>query len=175
MKSSARLALIALVVIVIAILLWLWLKGDPKPEAVVAPAAVADIPPPKPEAPLIAPVFFGYNSSQVLPEETKILDDSIEKIKGMAYERLDLVGHADRIGTEPFNDELSRERAKSVRDYLVGKSLDAGRIRISAMGETTPVTGEACKNLIPERRDNQKLVECLARDRRVEIKFVALP
>jgi OmpA-OmpF porin, OOP family len=175
MKSSARWALIAVAVIAIAILLWLWFKGDQKPEAVVAPAPVAVTPPPKPVAPLIAPVLFGYNSSEVVVEETKILDSSIAEIKGMAYERLDVVGHADRIGSEPYNDELSRERAEAVRDYLVSKSLDAGRIRISAMGETMPVTGDACKNLMPESRDNKKLVECLARDRRVEIKFIAVP
>jgi OmpA-OmpF porin, OOP family len=174
MKSSARWALVAVVVIGIAILLWLWFKGDQKPVVAVAPAPVAVTPPPKPVAPLIAPVLFGYNSSEVVAEETKILDGSIAEIKGMVYERLDVVGHADRIGSESYNDELSRERAEAVRDYLVSKSLDAGRIRISAMGETTPVTGEACKNLMPESRDNQKLVECLARDRRVEIKFVAL-
>jgi OmpA-OmpF porin, OOP family len=175
MKSSARLALVAVAVIVIAIILWLWLKGDPKPEAVVAPASVADVPPPKPAAPMIAPVLFGYNSSQVMPEEATMLDGSIAEIKTMAYERLEVVGHADRIGTEPFNDELSRERAEAVRDYLVSKSLDAGRIRISAMGESMPTTGEACKDLFPENRDNKKLVECLARDRRVEIKFVPVP
>jgi OmpA-OmpF porin, OOP family len=175
MKSSARLALIAVAVIVIAILLWLWFKGDQKPVAVVAPEPVAATPTPKPVAPLIAPVLFGYNSSEVVAEEGKILDGSIAEIKSMAYERLDLVGHADRIGSDSYNDELSRERAESVRDYLVSKSLDAGRIRISAMGEAAPATGEACKNLMPESRDNQKLVECLARDRRVEIKFVALP
>jgi len=59
-----------------------------------------------------------------------------------------------------------------VQAYLVGKGMDAGRIRAEAKGEDEAVTGETCKNMGPEIRKNQKLVECLQRDRRVEVKLV---
>ena len=79
------------------------------------------------------------------------------------------LGHADRIGGDTYNLQLSKRRAEAVRAYLIGKGIDAGRIRAEARGEGMAVTGEACKNLGSERRTNQKLIECLQRDRRVEV------
>jgi len=58
---------------------------------------------------------------------------------------------------------------------LAGKDVDFKRVRTDAKGEGEPVTGEACKNAGPENRKNQKLIECLQRDRRVEFKLVAKP
>ena len=176
MKSSARLVLIAVVVILIAIALWFWFKGDEKPAtpvAAVTPQPEAVTPPPKPAPPIIAPVLFTYNRSDVSPEEAKILDGSIADIKAVPYERLDVIGHTDRIGSDSYNEELSKDRAGAVRDYMGNKGLDAGRIRVNAKGESESVTGESCSNLAPEKRTNLKLIECLARDRRVEIKFIA--
>ena len=62
-----------------------------------------------------------------------------------------------------------------MRAYLAGKGVDAGRVRIEAKGEAEPVTGEACKNMGPENHSNRKLISCLQRDRRVEVRLVARP
>jgi len=56
-----------------------------------------------------------------------------------------------------------------VRAYLVGKGIDAGRIRAEARGEGAAVTGDACKNMGTESRTNKNLIDCLQRDRRVEV------
>ena len=46
-------------------------------------------------------------------------------------------GSADRAGSEAYNLSLARERAESVRDYLVQTAgMNAGNIGIAAMGET---------------------------------------
>jgi OOP family OmpA-OmpF porin len=118
-------------------------------------------------------VLFDFDRSVVRPGEASKLDELAAKVKGRAFDRLDAVGHADRIGATAYNLGLSKRRAEAVQAYLVGKGVDAGRIRTEAKGEDEAATGEACKNLGPENRKNQKLVECLQRDRRVEVKLVA--
>ena len=87
--------------------------------------------------------------------------------------RLDAVGYADRIGEEPYNVPLSRKRAEAVVAYLAGKGVEATRIRAEAKGESEATTGDACKDLGPDSATNQRLVKCLERDRRVEVKLVA--
>jgi OOP family OmpA-OmpF porin len=181
MKPSTRWAIAVLVAIVVIGILWLlWsrreqpapVKGPvatqpaaPKPEPTPAPT------PPKVE-PVTATVLFDFDRSALRPGDIPKLDELTAKFKGGAYERFDAVGYADRIGGDQYNLRLSEQRAAAVRTYLVGHGVDAGRIRTEAKGESEAATGEACKNMGSETRRNLKLVECLQRDRRVEIKLV---
>ena len=184
MKPSTRWTIAVVAVIVIAILLLLlFRRGEPEAPAksVVAtqPAAPKAEPaaPVKPMAaePLSATAYFGYNRTEVRPGEAPKLDGFAAKLKDRAYDRIDAIGHTDRIGSDSYNLALSRRRAEAVRAYLAGKGVDAGRVRIDAKGEAEPVTGEACKNMGPENHRNRKLISCLQRDRRVEVRLVARP
>jgi OOP family OmpA-OmpF porin len=181
MKPSHRWALVVAIVVAIGIIWLLWSKRDQQPAPVEGPVAARPVEPapapiaPKTAEPVTATVFFDYNRSETRPGEAPKLDELIAKIKGRAFDRLDAVGHADRIGSKAYNLRLSQRRAEAVQAYLVGKGMDPGRIRIQAKGEEEAVTGEACKNMGPENRKNQKLIECLQRDRRVEITLAAKP
>jgi OOP family OmpA-OmpF porin len=53
--------------------------------------------------------------------------------------KVDVSGHTDWIGTDAYNQALSERRATAVKDYLVRKGIDAGRIRTYAYGESQPV------------------------------------
>jgi OOP family OmpA-OmpF porin len=188
MKPSTRWTIAALVVIVVAIALWLWMRGDapqppaegkvamqpeaPKLESKPEPAAPVR---PVAEEPLTAIVLFDYDRSEVRPGEAPKLDEFAARLKGRTYDRLEAVGHADRIGGDAYNRALSRRRAEAVRDYLGGKDVDAKRVRTEARGEAQPVTGETCKNLGPAGRKNRKLIECLQPNRRAELRLVAQP
>src|SRR5512134_157307 len=185
MKPSTRWTIVILVVIAIGILWLLWPKRDEQPAPAKAPVAAQPPAPkpepapppvaPKPEEPLAASIQFGFDSSVVQPAEAPKLDEFAARVKGRAFDRLDAVGHADRIGTSAYNVGLSKRRAEAVQAYLAGKGVEAARIRVEAKGEDQAVTGEACKNMGPENRKNQKLIECLQRDRRVEVRLAAKP
>ena len=186
MKSSTRWTIVVLVAIVVIGILWLlWsrreqqqapVKGPvatrpaaPKPEPAPAPTPPAI---PAKAEPLSITVLFDFDRSELRSGETPKLDGLIARFGGGAYERFDAVGHADRIGGDRYNLRLSDQRAGAVRDYLVGKGVDAGRIRTEAKGESEAATGEACRKMGPEGRKNRKLIECLQPDRRAEIKLV---
>lgn len=181
---------IGLLVLIVAGALWMfWKPGnapppapkvEPAPQPVAAapaPAAVPVVAPatpaPKAEEPVAIAVYFDFDRSALRSGEVSKLDELTAKIQGRTFERLDAVGYADRIGEEPYNVPLSRKRAEAVVAYLTGKGVDAARIRAEAKGESEATTGDACKDLGPDSGTNRKLVECLERDRRVEVKLVA--
>jgi len=169
MKPLNRWALVVLAVVVIAILLVFWSRRD-QPQA----PSVGDVAsqqetttPSQAEEPVAASVLFDFDQSVLRPGETPKLDELTAKLKGRAFDGVSVVGHADQIGTDPYNLRLSGQRADAVRAYLVGKGVDAGSIRTEARGEREAVTGEACKN------QGRKRIECLQPDRRVEVTLAA--
>lgn len=78
-----------------------------------------------------------------------------------------LRGHSDSRGNDGDNKVASRIRAERVRDYLVAKGVDKGRISIVALGEARP----AAPNATEDGKDDP---EGRAKNRRVEV-HVALP
>lgn len=193
MKPSTRWTIVILVTIAIGIIWMLWPRRDEQPAPVRAPVAtqppVAALPPepkpelapapkpepapppvaPKPEGPVTATIHFDFDSAVVRPGEAPKLEEFAARAKARSSDPLDAAGHADRIGAAGYNMGLSKRRAEAVQAYLTGKGVEAARIRVEARGEAQAVTGDACKNMGPENRKNRKLVECLQRDRRVEL------
>jgi OOP family OmpA-OmpF porin len=169
MKPLNRWVLVVLAVVLIAILLVFWSRRDqPQAPSEGDVASQPDTPtPPQMEEPVAASVMFDFDRSVLRPGETPKLDELTAKLKGRAFGTLSVVGHADRIGTDAYNLQLSGERAEAVRAYLVGKGVDAGSIRTEARGEREAVTGEACKN------QGRKRIDCLQPDRRVEVTLAA--
>ncbi len=52
---------------------------------------------------------------------------------------LKLGGHTDAIGSNAANLTLSKDRAESVKNYLVSKGVNMGKIEAVGYGETQPV------------------------------------
>jgi len=54
--------------------------------------------------------------------------------------QIQLAGHADRRGSEPFNQDLSQRRVAVVREALMEAGFPAARIRAQAFGEAQPLS-----------------------------------
>jgi OOP family OmpA-OmpF porin len=52
---------------------------------------------------------------------------------------LKLAGHTDSQGSDDFNMRLSKDRAESIKAYLVSKGANASRIEATGYGETQPI------------------------------------
>ena len=50
-----------------------------------------------------------------------------------------IVGHTDDKWEDDYNMELSKERAATVRDYLVSQGVDSTRMVTTGVGETMPI------------------------------------
>jgi OOP family OmpA-OmpF porin len=108
---------------------------------------------------------FAFDRSALTPAATARLDrDVIAKLATCArVENVVIEGHADRIGSQQYNQKLSERRADSVKNYLVGKGTDRTKIETIGMGKTTPA--KFCPDT-PKRAD---LIACLAPNRRAII------
>ncbi len=67
-------------------------------------------------------------------------------------------GHTDLVGGDAFNYDLSRRRAESVKQYLVGIGMDGNKIITRGMGKTSPI-------VISGTQEEQSI------NRRVELKM----
>ncbi len=156
-------------------------SAPPAPASAPAPLAAAAAPQPAPTpAPLIAAVptpaaapvlryaadaLFDFDKSTVRPQGRKMLDEASANILGLQGEKIEVVGHTDRLGTEAYNQSLSVRRAESVRDYLVMQGVARDRIATRGVGESEPVTpkGSCAKGRMAT------VIACLQADRRVDI------
>jgi OOP family OmpA-OmpF porin len=147
----------------------------PKAAAPAAPAAAAPAAAPaapKPAAKkvtLAADALFDFDKAVLRPEGKAKLDKLVDDMKAIKLEVIIAVGHADRLGKDAYNQKLSERRAAAVKDYLVGKGVEANRVYAEGKGEKQPVTAGKCGN--SEKRTKQ-LVECLQPDRRVDIEVI---
>ena len=90
---------------------------------------------------LSLPVRFAFDSADILPAARTQLDALAEGIKLLAPESsVTVEGHTDAVGNDAYNLELSRGRARAVRDYLVQRhGIDAARLKTVAYGEARPI------------------------------------
>ena len=134
-------------------------------------AAVAPPPAPKPAADRVklnADTLFDFDKAVLRPAGRDALDDFYNKTRDINPEVITAVGHADRFGSDKYNQNLSERRAMAVKTYLMGKGIADNRIYTEGKGEMQPVTkADECKG--PK---NAKVIACLQPDRRVEIEVV---
>ena len=145
-------------------------KAEPaKPAAAAAEAAKAATPKPAAEkVTLAADALFDFNKATLRPEGKAKLDELTTKIKDIKLEVIIAVGHADRIGTDAYNQALSEKRAAAVKEYLVAKGMEANRVYTEGKGKKQPVTKpDQCKG--PK---SKKVIDCLQPDRRVDIEVI---
>ena len=108
---------------------------------------------------------FDFDQYSLRPEVKRILDQLTEQLKTAEYDRLDIVGYTDRIGTSDYNRRLSELRAYAVAQYLVAKGVPENKIRYEGRGDKDPLTPAGhCQGLARE-----ELITCLQKDRRVVI------
>jgi len=108
---------------------------------------------------------FDFDQYSLRPEVKRILDQLAEQLKTAEYDRLDIVGYTDRIGTNDYNRRLSELRAYAVAQYLMSRGVPENKVRYEGRGDKQPLTAAGdCKGLARE-----ELITCLQNDRRVEI------
>jgi len=117
---------------------------------------------------LDADTLFDFDKAVLRPAGRVALDDFLGKLKGIDLEVITAVGHADRFGSEAYNQRLSEQRAAAVKAYLVSKGIEPNRIQTEGKGEMQPVTkaGE-CSGA-----KSAKVITCLQPDRRVNIEVI---
>lgn len=118
---------------------------------------------------LSSDVLFEYKSATLSQAGERALDDAARVVlQEVELSRIDVVGHADRIGGDAYNMDLSERRARAVGAYLAAQGIPPAMIFIEGRGYHEPVvtcTGDQV---------TEELKRCLQPNRRVEITINAV-
>ena len=142
----------------------------PPPVAVAPPPPTPIVTAPPPQPPVIeqislsSDVLFAFDKAELKPEGMKKIDDIASRLKGANVQLINTIGHADRIGPDKYNQQLSEKRAEAVKEYLAQQGVETSKVHSEGRGKSDPVTGDQCKGM-----KGDKLISCLQPDRRVDI------
>ncbi len=84
-------------------------------------------------------VNFDYDKSTLRPDAAATLDEAAATLKEWGNVQVEVAGHTDSKGSDAYNMHLSTHRANAVRDYLIGKGIEASRLTAKGYGESQPV------------------------------------
>jgi outer membrane protein OmpA-like peptidoglycan-associated protein len=106
-------------------------------------------------------VLFRSGSFELMPAAR----ERLAKVSGiiLAYPSLHLAveGHTDSVGGDEYNQNLSEQRANSVRDYFVQQGIPAASIEARGFGKTEPM---ASNDTAEGRQQNRRVELVLSGD-----------
>ncbi len=104
-------------------------------------------------------VLFPRRSADLTDSGKEILAKQLEGARDMLSRAsyIEVIGHTDDVGDEAYNQELSEQRAASVRDYLVGAGVDPSKMVTVGAGESMPIA----TNKTDEGRAENRRVEVM--------------
>jgi OOP family OmpA-OmpF porin len=142
-------------------------QEPPAPPPAPKPAAAAPAPPTRCDAQVTfqKDETFAFDRYALTEAAKQRLDqDVIGKLASCAsIESVVIEGHADRIGSQQYNQKLSERRAESVKSYVVSKGVARDQVETIGMGKTVPA------KFCPDIKDRKALIACLAPNRRAVI------
>lgn len=101
-------------------------------------------------------ILFDFDQSAIRPDEQAKIAELVDFMQQNRGLYVNLEGHADPRGTNPYNQALSQRRVDAIRDAVRAAGIGTERIVTGARGET--------RLKCPETTES-----CYQRDRRVEL------
>lgn len=84
-------------------------------------------------------IFFDYDKATLRPESFAELNRVFEILNKQPKLKIEISGHTDNKGGLDYNKQLSKERAKTVVDYLIEKGISADRLTYEGYAFEKPV------------------------------------
>ncbi|MES2277463.1 MAG: OmpA family protein [Bacteroidota bacterium] len=88
---------------------------------------------------------FDFGKATIRPVSFPSLDRVADLLVSKNFS-LKLAGHTDNVGSDEANMKLSKDRAESIKSYLVSKGANASRIEATGYGETQPIATNKTAN-----------------------------
>ncbi len=103
-------------------------------------------------------IYFAFDKYYLTNKAKFYLNSIVDALNRVPDAQIMIDGHASSEGQSEYNNILSENRARTVRNYLISRGVDEKRIVTAGHGSSIP---------------NEDLeYEAMSRDRRVEIKVV---
>jgi peptidoglycan-associated lipoprotein len=100
------------------------------------------------------PLYFAFNSDELLPEARQSLDSLAAYLSKHAGASVTISGHCDERGTAEYNLALGERRAAAARTYLSRLGVDPSRVKLISYGSERPaLVGDGENVWAKNRRD----------------------
>ncbi len=109
-------------------------------------------------------VLFDLNKATIREESKEALNSIAEIMMEFPNTIFHIEGHTDSQGSDEYNLKLSKERAASVREYLVSQGIPTSRLTSEGYGESQPI---ATNNTAKGRQMNRRVEISLDKDKEV--------
>jgi outer membrane protein OmpA-like peptidoglycan-associated protein len=103
-------------------------------------------------------IQFRFDSDEITPESFSTLDLIADVVLSNPRLKIFVLAYCDSVGTEEYNLDLSRRRAKSVASYFTQRGIYPPFIRFRGYGSARPISDNATE-------------EGRAKNRRVEFRI----
>ncbi|MEN0056288.1 MAG: OmpA family protein, partial [Mucilaginibacter sp.] len=91
-----------------------------------------------PTATAYSNIQFEFDSSVLRTSSYPVLDATSADLRSSG-KAVEVDGYASSEGTAAHNIKLSKDRANSVKTYLVNSGVDAKKVKVKGFGETNPI------------------------------------
>ncbi len=108
---------------------------------------------------ILTGVNFVTASASLTINSSQQLDEAAQTLLANPDVKVEIQGHTDNVGSKSSNKKLSKQRAETVKRFLIAKGVAASRLSTVGFGSTNPVS------------DN-KTVEGRSLNRRIEFKVL---
>jgi len=88
-------------------------------------------------------LYFVEGRDEFTDESRRTLDGVLAAIASRPVPDLVVIGHTDTVGSDAFNDTLSRQRAEVVRNALLARGIAADRVVSVGRGKREPIVPTA--------------------------------
>lgn len=88
-------------------------------------------------------ILFETGKSVLTKSSYEEIDRLLSILEENPKMKIEISGHTDKTGSEPFNFKLSENRAKAVVDYLVQKGISSSRLEYKGFGSLQPIADNA--------------------------------
>jgi OOP family OmpA-OmpF porin len=83
--------------------------------------------------------YFESNKATPTNVSTEGIDFMLTYLRNFPNAKIEIVGHADEVGSNTFNNTLANKRAEAVKAILVKAGIAADRMTVVSQGEDTSV------------------------------------
>jgi outer membrane protein OmpA-like peptidoglycan-associated protein len=85
-------------------------------------------------------IYYATGKADIKKQSLGLLDKAVQVLaENPQITKLLIEGHTDSRGPDAYNLKLSKKRAASVREYLIGRGIPALRLQSEGYGETKPL------------------------------------
>ncbi|MRX69220.1 OmpA-OmpF porin, OOP family [Flavobacterium resistens] len=84
-------------------------------------------------------VYFDFNKSTPIENSTSVIDVVLSYLRKNPSASLDIVGHADQVGSSEYNNKLSNLRATNVKTILEKAGISSSRLNVISEGADTSI------------------------------------